>query len=118
MAVRVEQIDDVAIVVAEGRFIVPQQIEELEAALAKLLDDEAYDKVLLDMSAMEFLRSISIGVIATTHARALKRHTQFFLCGMNARNRSAFDLMKFGDSLRVYDTRDEALRALFPRGSS
>ncbi len=112
MSVRIEYSGDIAIVVTEGRFIRADQVDELEAALVTLLDHEQRNKILVDLSKMEFLRSISIGVIATAHGKALKRGAYLYLCGMNARNRSAFDLMKFGPQLAVFDTRDEAIAAL------
>ena len=112
MGVGIEHAGNIAIVVAEGRFIRAEPVDELDAAFTKLLDDERYDRILLDMTGMEFLRSISIGVIATAHDKARKRGAHLYLCGMNRRNRSAFELMKFGPQLAVFDTRDQALEAL------
>lgn len=111
MAVRVEHVDDVAVVIAEGRFIAEEQVNELETALSKLLGDDGSRKILLDMSGMEFLRSISIGVIAMAYGAAQPRGVKFWLCGMNARSRSAFDLMNFDADLAVFDTRQEAFEA-------
>lgn len=112
MAIRIEHVDDIAIVVADGRFISEEQVNELDTILTRLLSDGGPQKILLDMSRMEFLRSISIGVIATAHGAALQHQVKFWLCGMNARNRSAFDLMHFGAQLKVFETRPEALAAL------
>jgi anti-anti-sigma factor len=112
MSIRIEHAGDVAVVITEGRFIVENQVDELEAALAGLMADDGSKKLLLDLSGMEFLRSISIGVIANAHGDAMERGIEFCLCGMDKRNRSVFDLMRLGPELKVFDTRDEALEAL------
>lgn len=111
MSIRIERVGDVTVVVPEGRFIAENQVKELETSLSTLMTDDGSKKILLDMSAMEFLRSISIGVIANAHGDAMQRGFEFYLCGMDKRNRSVFDLMRFGPELKVFNTRDEALEA-------
>jgi anti-anti-sigma factor len=112
MAIRIERVGDVAVVFPEGRFIVGPEIDELNAALEKLLLEERCPKILLDMGGMEFLSSTSIGVIVWAYSQARKHDRTLWLCGMAKRIRSVFDLLdSFGPDLKVFDAREEALQA-------
>ncbi len=111
MAIKIDQIQDVAVVAAKGMFRGGPETDELDAALKKLMVEEGRRKVLLDLSATAFLGSSSIGVIGAAHGHARDHKLNFWTCGMTPRVQTVFGLMKFGPELRRFETAEEALKA-------
>jgi anti-anti-sigma factor len=111
MAIRVEHVDDVAVVVAVGEFRAGNDTEELGATLMRLMVEKNKNKVLLNLERTKFLESSAIGVIAAAHGHAQDQGLHFWLCGVNQRIQNVLDIMMLGPQLREFDTCDEALAA-------
>jgi anti-anti-sigma factor len=112
MTIRIEQLGDVSVVVAEGMFKGGTETTELDDVLRTLMVEEKRPKILLDVTGTDFLGSSAIGVIGAAHGHARDHKLNLWICGMRRRVQAVFDLMQFGPELRVFESNREAIEAL------
>ena len=110
--VRIEHVQDVAMVIAEGAFTGGAETEELDAALMDLMVEGGQAKVLLNLTGTTHLGSSSIGILAAAHGHAQDNSLEFWICGLNKRIEHLLDLMQLGTELIIHDDCAEALLAL------
>jgi anti-anti-sigma factor len=113
MSIQVEQLGDVAVVVAAGMFTGGSETEELESTLRGLIEEQQHPQVLLNLSGTRLMLSLAIGVLASAHVGATQRGSHFYVCGIRP------SLMKVMQTIKVqpnvlnhFERCDEALRAL------
>jgi anti-anti-sigma factor len=111
MAVRVERTRDVAIVIAEGRFVGGKETDELDVVLTKLVVEEGQAKTLLNLVRTKFMSSRALGVLIKTQRAASTRQAHFALCGAHPRLKSVI-VRCFGSLLQVIDDCDVARNTL------
>ena len=112
MAIRIEHAGDVAIVAPEGIFKGGKKTDELQATLTRLIIEDG-QSTLLDLSHVDLMSSVAIGVVIVAHTQAEERGVDFVLCGIQRRVESVLQILRrFGPRLRVFESRDEALKAL------
>lgn len=73
---------------------------------------EQHDKIILDLSAVEFIDSAGIGTLISCLRVVTERQAQLRLCGMNRAVRALFELMRMHRLFEVYSDRDSALSSL------
>lgn len=113
-SVRIEHVDDVALVVTEGRFVGNKEIEALDQALKELVLEAGAEKVLVDLSETPLMSSMALGVLIKTQRASAERGVFFVLCGAHVRLRSVIERC-FGSLLEMFDRRDEAIESLRKR---
>ena len=112
MAIRVEHVGDVTVVTPEGIFKGGKETDELQTLLTKLIIEDG-QSTLLDMSNVDLMSSVAIGVVIVTHTQAEERGVDFALCGIQRRIESVLQITsRFGPRLQVFEHREEALKAL------
>ena len=111
MALRVERVDDVAVLAPEGMLKGGKETDELENALRKLIYD-GQKKILLDLRRVSHMTSMAIGVLAAAHSSATTREINFAVCNVEERIESVLILVKLANILTVHDTREDGLAAM------
>jgi anti-anti-sigma factor len=111
MAVLTEKIGDVVVVIPEGMLRGDKETNQVENELRRLLQG-GQRKVLLDLHKTTHLSSIAIGVLAGVHTTAANRNVHFYVCNVERRIQNVLTVLRLVNVLNVFDTRDDALRAL------
>ncbi len=111
MAIRIEHVGDVAIVIAEGRFVGGEETDELDAALTKLVVEGGQKKTLLNLAGTRLMNSMGLGVLVKTQTAVNERGAHFALCGLQP-SLKAVIVRCFRSAIQVHDSCDEALKAL------
>lgn len=109
--VQMERVGQVAMVVADGRFVGKTEINELDALLTKLVEDDGEKKILVNLTGTGLMSSMALGVLIKTQRAATARGAHLALCGLHPRLRSVV-VRCFGSLLQLFDRCDEALQAL------
>jgi anti-sigma B factor antagonist len=108
MAMLSEKVGDVTIVV------LPEELDASHAPqfrrdIAPVL--EANSKVVFDVSHLRFVDSSGLGAILSCLRRLNARGGDLQLCGLSPSIRAPFALVRMHTILKIYGTRDEAIRA-------
>jgi anti-anti-sigma factor len=111
MAIRTEKVDDVFIIVPEGMLKGDKETNQLDYELRRLVQG-GQTKILLDLRNTTHLNSIAIGVLAGVHTSAANRGLHFAVCNVERRIQNVLTILKLVNVLNVYDTREDALKAL------
>jgi anti-sigma B factor antagonist len=73
---------------------------------------EQYDKVVLDLSNIEFIDSAGVGTLISCLRIVTERQGQLRLCGLNRAVQALFELMRMHRLFEVHPDRQSALRSL------
>lgn len=112
-SVQVENVDDVTVVVAEGLFTGGTETEELRQTMQDLLQQPGQRKILLNLSGVQLMLSLAVGILMTTHVRAKERGILFYVCGVRPSLRKVFEtIMVRPLSLTHYEDCVAALEVL------
>lgn len=111
MAVLTEKIGDVVVVVPEGMLKGDKETSQVEYELRRLLQG-GQQKVLLDLHKTTHLNSVAIGMLAGVHITATNRKGHFYVCNVERRIQNMLTVVRLVNVLNVFDTREDALRAL------
>ncbi len=107
MSLHVEHADGVAIVQPKGILKGDHETDELERVVRQLLDN--HEKILIDLSHVEHMTSIPIGVLVGLHVSARNRHIPFLLCNLTHQIEDVIVIFRLAELFRIFDSRDEAL---------
>jgi anti-sigma B factor antagonist len=108
---------------AHGASVVVGVQGELDVTSSQRFDDclseaaAASDRVILDMSAVDFMDTTALAVIVTHWRRQAEEGGAFLLAGARYRYTKALWITGLADRLPMYDTVDDALAALAGTGS-
>ena len=69
-------------------------------------------RVLLDCTGLTYMNSKALGLVSSYHRTLLAAMGQLALCSLNRKLVKTMDLLGLGQMLKIYDTREEALRNL------
>ena len=112
MAIRIKHVGDVAIVIAAGDFMREPDVDKLSAAIAEIIDHDGCQKVLVNLSQTQRVNSMALGVLVAAATRALKVGGHVVICGMQRRIQDVVTTRCFPMPFKVFDSCDEALKAL------
>ena len=90
-------------------------VEAISKDLYALVDDQARRKIILDMSAVQFLSSSMIGTLISLHKKSHAIKGQVVICGLRAKLREIFQVMKLEKVLKFADSEKDALKLLDAR---
>ena len=100
-----------------GASVVASVRGELDVVSSQRFDDflseaaATSDRVILDMSGVDFMDTTALAVIVSHWRRQLAASGLFFLAGARYRHTKALWITGLADRLPMYDTVDEALTA-------
>ena len=98
----------IALVEPSGSLVGGDETVDLRAAVAGFVDRN-YDKLLIDLSKVNYMNSTAIGVLVSAQTTYSKKGWQIKLCGINKNISNIFVITKLTLVFDVYDTRDEAI---------
>lgn len=73
---------------------------------------EQHDKIVLDLSNVEFIDSAGVGTLISCLRIVTERQGQLRLCGLNRAVRALFELMRMHRLFEVHPDRQSALSSL------
>jgi anti-sigma B factor antagonist len=85
-------------------------VKAFRAAIVPQL--EQHDKVVLDLSNVEFIDSAGVGTLISCLRIVTERQGQLRLCGLNRAVRALFELMRMHRLFEVHPDRRSALSSL------
>jgi len=86
-------------------------VKEMVSGLRSLCSGDP-DQIVLDFSCTEYIASAGLRVVLEISRDLQKKGGGIALFGLKPPVRKIFDLSGFTNILRIYDTRDEALKSL------
>lgn len=114
---RSEHVGDVWVMGLEGEVWGDWGIVELKDAVADLVDEGAR-KILVDMSATNYVTSNGIGVLVAVLAMLKKTDARLKICAVSERSRRALRVTGVWQLFESHRDRIEALRAFQPARSA
>ncbi len=108
MNISVEEKNDIRIIIFNGEFSVFFQ-DEIESSIDENIKNVSPDKLILDLSAVNYLDSSGISMIVTT---AQKIRNKVNLAGCQPNVKYVLELSEIGEIVNYYDNLDEAIKAL------
>jgi anti-sigma B factor antagonist len=96
-------------VTVEGR-LDAATVPVFEQALQRLLA-EGYARLVVDMSAANYISSSGLRVLLTARRQTRSRGGDVFLCSLHPRVRDIFEMVGFASVFGIYSSRDEAADA-------
>lgn len=112
MRLLTHQMRDVTVInLDESSIVDGQQVEELGAALTKLIDARACKKVVIDFTKVKFLSSSALGVLIKLQKQAREIKGTIVLCGLKKELFQVFKITSLDKLFTFYDTEEQALAA-------
>jgi anti-sigma B factor antagonist len=112
MSVKTSTLDGgIGLITARGSLIGGEETVELRQAVAGFAERE-YAKLILDLKDVTYLNSTAIGVLVSAHTTYTKKNWRLVLSGVANNIASIFVITKLTLVFDVYDTVDEAAKAL------
>jgi anti-anti-sigma factor len=109
MAIRIEHVGDVAVVILDGELKGASEVSQLDEQLRNVYDTGCR-RVLFDLDRVTFLSAEGIGVMVRGHWNATEPRTLIFAVRPGTRTEDV--LRVCGSRFKIFDSRDEALKAL------
>jgi anti-anti-sigma factor len=104
MAVETKQVDGgVSVVTISGRLALGGETEKLEAAVSKLLAQDQ-KKMVLDITALDYVDSSGIGMLVSCLTKVRKAGGDLKVAGANARIRRIFAMTGVESMMPMFDT--------------
>ena len=108
MSVRTETRNGVTLVTFCGCLLCDSG--SLEDTLRELADEGAH--ILLDLGQVEHLNSRTIGLLVAIHQSAERHGGDFWTCSLSPKGMKLLQALKLNTVLKVFDRREDALRAV------
>jgi anti-sigma B factor antagonist len=91
----------------------PVQLEEISAAVFRLVDDQDRRRLILDFEQVEYLSSQALGILMSLHKKLGKLpHSQLVLCGVGATLMQLLKITALDKVLKIKPTQKEALKVV------
>jgi anti-sigma B factor antagonist len=100
----------IGLIEVKGSLVGGDETVELRQAVAGFVDRE-YQKLLIDLSKVEYLNSTAIGVLVSAHTTYSKKGWHVKLCGLNKNVKNIFVITKLTLVFEVFDTREDAVKS-------
>lgn len=110
MDLSIERIGSVTVVRVPGEFLDASTVKAFKEGIGRVIDGGA-DKVVLDMSHLQFVDSSGLGAILSCLRKLNSAGGDLKLIGMTRPVRALFELVRMHRIMDIYDTETEALRA-------
>lgn len=110
LSIQVHDIDGIAVVQPEG-FVNAHTVRQFEGALEDLVQAGRVT-ILLDCTHLNYISSAGLGAIMGLIEPIRDQKGDILLCSLQRNVRSIFDTLGFTQLYRVFNSREEALRAL------
>ena len=109
MALKTSTLENgIALVEPSGSLVGGDETVDLRASVAGFVDRN-YEKLLIDLSKVNYMNSTAIGVLVSAQTTYSKKGWQVKLCGINKNISNIFVITKLTLVFEVYDTREEAI---------
>jgi anti-sigma B factor antagonist len=109
MAIKTTSLEGgIGLIEARGSLIGGDETDQLRQHVLGFID-RGYDKLLIDLSHVDFINSIGIGVLVAAHTSYSKKGWKVKLCGVNKNINNIFVITKLTLVFDVADTRAEAI---------
>jgi len=109
MALKTSTLENgIALVEPSGSLVGGDETVDLRAAVAGFVDRN-YDRLLIDLSKVNYMNSTAIGVLVSAQTTYSKKGWQVKLCGINKNISNIFVITKLTLVFDVFDTRAEAI---------
>lgn len=91
----------------------PLQLEEISAAIYRLVDDEDHRRIILDFEQVEYLSSQALGILMSLHKKLSQLpHSQLVLCGVGPTLMQLLKITALDKVLKIKPTQKEALKVV------
>ena len=100
----------IALIEAKGSLVGGDETVDLRAAVAGFAERK-YEKLLIDLSGVNYLNSTAIGVLVSAHTSYTKKGWQIKICGVNKNIDNIFVITKLTLVFDVHDTREGAVES-------
>ena len=87
-------------------------VDAIGRELQVLVDEQACRKIILDVSAVQFLSSSMIGALIALHKKSQAIKGKVVICGLRPKLKEIFKVMKLQKILSFADTETDALQML------
>lgn len=91
-------------------YIDTSEITAFSSSLLQLIQ-EGGDKILLDLSGVNYLGSAGLRLLMIAHQEAVKKGANFILCSAKKEIMDLIHIVHFEQCLAIYATKTEALQA-------
>jgi anti-sigma B factor antagonist len=109
MALKTSTLENgIALVEPSGSLVGGDETVDLRASVAGFVDRN-YEKLLIDLSKVNYMNSTAIGVLVSAQTTYSKKGWQVKICGINKNISNIFVITKLTLVFDVYDTREEAI---------
>jgi anti-sigma B factor antagonist len=102
--------EGIGLIEVKGSLMGGDETLELRQAIAGFSERE-YQKLLLDLSNVQYLNSTAIGVLVSAHTSYARKGWQVKMCGINKNISNIFVITKLTLVFEVYDSREEAIKS-------
>ncbi len=109
MDLLVEVRQGVAVVVPRTEFLDASSAEEFKRAIASTL--EAYKKIVLDVSGIQFVDSAGLGALLSCLRKAASGGGDLKICGLTKPVRSVFEIARLHRVFDIYPNQADAVLA-------
>lgn len=100
----------IGLIEAKGSLIGGDETVQLRQSVAGFVD-RGYDKLVIDLSRVEYINSTGIGVLVAAHTSYSKKGWRVKLCGVNKNISNIFVITKLTLVFEVFDTQAEAIKS-------
>ncbi|MGA9118765.1 MAG: STAS domain-containing protein [Bacteroidota bacterium] len=100
----------IGLIEPKGNLVGGDETVELRQAVAGFVERD-YQKLIIDLSKVNYLNSTAIGVLVASHASYSRKGWQIKLCGLNANINNVFVITKLTLVFDVYESREDALKS-------
>jgi anti-sigma B factor antagonist len=109
MQLDIDKINDVAVVTLQAEHLDAGAADEFKREMQPILD--ANNKVVFDMSPLQFVDSAGLGAILSCLRRLSAANGDLKLCGMTKPVRAVFEISRMHRIFDIFPTREEAVKA-------
>lgn len=109
MKLELEKSGDIAIVTLQAEHLDASAAEEFKKDMLPILDTN--NKIILDMSPLQFVDSAGLGAILSCLRRVSAANGDLKLCGLTKPVRAVFEISRMHRIFDIFPTRAEALSA-------
>lgn len=110
MDIKTEKVENFTILTIAGEHLDASNAKEFKRDVAAILEEGS--KAILDMSQLQFVDSSGLGAILSCLRHLNKQQGDLYLCSMTKPVRTLFELVRMHRVFQIFNTREEALRAL------
>jgi anti-sigma B factor antagonist len=100
----------IGLIEARGSLIGGDETVELRQAVAGFVD-RGYQKLIIDLSHVEYVNSTGIGVLVSAHTTYTRKGWRVKVAGVNKNINNIFVITKLTLVFEVHDTKEDAIKS-------